>query len=118
MHWDMKVSEMNEDDLNTLFDAARAAPAPVPQALTERVLADAAAHSPTATGGWRAWLAVLGGAPGVGGLITATCVGFWIGFAPPAGLPDLAGLVWGIDTATLSETDTDTGLFGWDIEEG
>lgn len=109
---------MNDNDLDTLFDAARAETPEVPQALMARVMADAARAVPTSSHGWRGWLAALGGAPGLGGLVTATCVGFWIGVAPPQGLPDVADLVLGQDTFELVESETDSGLFGWDIEEG
>ena len=112
--------EMNDKELDILFDAARAETPQVPQALMARVMADAESvkgGAQTFTG-WRAWLAALGGAPGLGGLVTATCVGFWIGVAPPEGMPDLAGLVLGQESVELVEGDTDSGFFGWDIEEG
>ncbi|MGB3245256.1 MAG: hypothetical protein WBB25_12020 [Sulfitobacter sp.] len=111
----MNDAQKNHDDaaLEAFFDAARADPPMVPQALMARVLADAQAAQPI-VGGWRTWLRALGGAPGLGGLVTATCVGVWIGLAPPQQLPDLGGLVLGMDTAV----DADTYALGWDIEEG
>ena len=107
--------------LDALFDQARATPPQVPQALVARVLADAQAVQPQPAGqGWRALLKALGGAPGLGGLITASCMGFWLGVAPPAALPDLAGYL--IDGATDQDADVLDGAvltaFGWDIEEG
>ncbi len=109
--------------LDALFDRARAAPPVVPDALMARVLADAAAAQPVRGGsraGWRRWVAALGGAPALGGLVTASCLGFWLGFAPPDTLPDVAGQVWGVETVV--EDDSWDGIeliaFGWDIEEG
>lgn len=111
---------MNDKDLDDLFDAARARTPQVPQALMMRVMADAAqaGSGVQKVAGWRGWLIALGGAPGLGGLVTATCIGFWIGVAPPQGVPDLAGLVLGQDSVELVEGETESGLFGWDIEEG
>lgn len=112
-----KERPMNTD-LDDLFATARANPAPVPRALLDRVEAEALAQQPRPAlhTGWRGWLAALGGAPGVGGLITATCVGVWIGAAPPAPLPDMGGLVLGFETGAV--TDDGLGSFGWDSEEG
>ena len=107
---------MDKDDslgaeLEDFLAAARAAPPQVPEALMARVMADA--------GLIRGWFAALGGLPGLGGLITATCVGFWLGLAPPDGLPDLAAGLLG-STAELEQllgAPGETG-FGWDIGEG
>lgn len=107
--------------LESLFDAARADPPHVPDALLARVIADAQTFQPEiARTGWHAWrgrLRAIGGLPALGGLVTATCVGFWLGVAPPEGLPDLAGLVLGQQESTVLETATDLTGFGWDIEE-
>jgi hypothetical protein len=108
-----------DDILEGLFEQARATPPEVPDALMARVLADAQAVQPTAQSSrWRDWLAVFGGLPALGGLVTATCVGFWIGLAPPAGLPDLGAAVFGVQSASDDgfESIAMTG-FGWDIEE-
>ena len=109
---------MGDDDLDTLFDTARAQPPKVPADLMQRVMQDAAhvQQAGQAGTGWRGWIALLGGARGVSGLITATCVGFWIGVAPPQALPDFGALVLG--QATVESAEEDTSLFGWDIEEG
>ena len=82
-----------------------------------RVTADALSHVPRKAG-WN-WLAAIGGLPALGGLVTATCVGFWIGVAPPAGLPDLAGEVIG-EAVVTAEEDAVPELdgFGWDLGEG
>lgn len=123
----MTDNEQTDDALlEGLFEQARATPVPVSDALMARVLADAQQmQAPAQNSGWRAWLAALGGLPALGGLVTATCVGFWIGIAPPAGLPDLAGEVFGIEDLSGIEMVFDGGLtggglggFGWDIEEG
>lgn len=106
--------------LQALFQDARANPPAVPEALMTRILADAEALQPNASaGGWRTWVAALGGLPALGGLVTATCVGFWLGFAPPAVLPDLAQEMLGVELL-LDDSFDAPGLsgFGWDIEEG
>ncbi|MFK7835387.1 MAG: hypothetical protein AB8B60_04140 [Sulfitobacter sp.] len=111
---------MDDDTLEGMFEAARAAPPQVPEALMARVLADAQATQPRPkVSRWGARLAGLGGVPGLGGLALATCVGFWLGVAPPQGLPDLAGAMLGVETETDDSLDA-LGLsgFGWDIEEG
>ncbi len=109
---------MSDDDLGTLFDKARAQSPKVPADLMQRVMRDAArVQQAGQTGaGWRGWVALLGGARGVSGLITATCVGFWIGVAPPQALPDFGALILG--QATADSAEEDISLFGWDIEEG
>ncbi len=115
-------TQKTQDALEALFQDARAAPPPVPHALMTRVLADAQQMQPRATpparrGLW-AVLADIGGLPALGGMITAGCVGFWLGVAPPQGMPDLATQVIGF------ESDTEDALggvglsgFGWDITE-
>lgn len=113
-----------EAALEALFEGARALPPEVPKGLLVRVAADAEKARPKRRG-WRERIAGFGGVPGLGGLITASCVGFWLGVAPPAGLPDVAGAVLGVaaggleETAALDETDGGTlNAFGWDFEEG
>lgn len=91
--------------LEALFDAARKDPPKVPDALMTQVVADAQAQMP-GRGGLLSrmgrWVALLGGAPGMGGLVTACGVGFWIGLSAPAGLPDVAGALIG-DTQAVSD---------------
>jgi len=119
----MNKSGRDVDDLalESLFDAARADPPQVPEALMARVIADAQTFQPniarTRWQGWQGWLRAIGGLPALGGLVTATCVGFWLGVAPPEGLPDLAGQVLGQQDSTALETATGLTGFGWDIEE-
>lgn len=111
---------MDDQGLETLFAAERVAPPEVPDALMARVLLDAAALQNVPRAGMfaRLW-AGLGGAPGMGGLVTATCVGFWLGVAPPEVFPDLAGAMLGIQDVLLADAGGE-GLsgFGWDIEDG
>lgn len=116
----MDRDQKGEDRLEGLFQEARAEPPGVSDALMARVLADAEAVQPKAgLRGWRGWVAAFGGLPALGGLVTATCVGFWLGVAPPEGLPDLAAVVLGTDTLAEEALDA-PGLsgFGWDIGEG
>lgn len=107
------------DDLERLFAQGRCGAAPLPEALQQRILADAdrvqagfsrraaTGGSPTgaptgaptaAPGFWAQFLAGLGGWPAMGGLVTACAAGVWIGLAPPAFLPDPAQLVLGVET--------------------
>lgn len=94
-----------DTDLEALLDAARdTRPAPS-EALTRRVLADAAdvqaaltrpaapVRPRTRAGLWRQLADALGGWPGIGGLAAACAAGVWLGFAPPAALPDPVSLV-------------------------
>lgn len=90
------------DPLEAFFTAARG-PAPVPDALMARVLADAdqvqAAQVRTAppvrrpdstvaaTGFWQRFVQVLGGSGAVAGLAAAGMAGVWLGFAQPVALP-------------------------------
>jgi hypothetical protein len=117
----MTRSDKNTSDteIETLFAAARSAPPTVPDALMASILADAGQMQPAqpTQGGVFSWLRALGGGPGVGGLVFATCVGFWIGVAPPANLPDLAGQLLNLQSSTDID-DSDLTGFGWDIEEG
>lgn len=117
----MSDKDHNDDiQIEALFEDARAHPPAVPDALMARILADATSAQPPATSWrWRNWFAAFGGLPALGGLVTATCVGFWMGVAPPDLLPDLAGAVMGVETT--QDTDFE-GLgisgYGWDIGEG
>ena len=114
-------NQINDAELETFFEAARAAPPAVPDALMAAVLADAeAVQAAPKNSGWGAWLANLGGLPGLGGLVTATCVGFWLGVAPPEVMPDLAGFVLGTEAVLEDGLASEPGLdgFGWDLDEG
>ncbi len=91
------MSEMDQKptELEALFAAARA-PA-LPPDLSARILADAAAEQPRLPPceprrlrphRLRQVFGLLGGWPGLGGLVAASAAGVWIGVAPPGFLPD------------------------------
>lgn len=111
--------EPDDDALEALFEKARRSAPEVPQPLMSAILDDAAALQPRQGSGPARWFASIGGLPALGGLIAASCVGFWFGVAPPQGVPDLADRMRGID-ASFSEDIEGTAVtgFGWDIEEG
>jgi hypothetical protein len=109
---------LDDDALDALFAQARDdAPAPVPDALRARLMADAIAAQPrrvrqngfgSRLGGW---LAELGGVPGLAGVAAAGLAGVWIGFSGPGMTGDLVAEFWQ-GAATVSPT-----VSGW-IEEG
>jgi hypothetical protein len=111
--------KMDDQALEGLFDAARANPAEVPDDLMARIMQDAQDLQPKPIGtGWRGWLNAIGGLPAMGGLVTATCVGFWIGVAAPDGLSNFTGQVIAFEEYTELDAASDVVGFGWDIEEG
>jgi hypothetical protein len=71
---------------------------------------------------WVQITAMVGGWQGMGGLVAATCAGFWIGINPPEGLPTQLETFLGSETSVslLEDGIEDTGIFGfgWDMEEG
>tara|TARA_B110000902_G_scaffold40096_1_gene43061 strand:- start:1476 stop:1868 length:393 start_codon:yes stop_codon:yes gene_type:complete len=71
---------------------------------------------------WVQIMAMVGGWQGMGGLVAATCAGFWIGINPPEGLPTQLETFLGSETSVslLEDGIEDTGIFGfgWDMEEG
>ena len=71
---------------------------------------------------WAQITAMVGGWQGMGGLVAATCAGFWIGINPPEGLPTQFETFLGSETSIslLEDGIEDTGMFGfgWDMEEG
>jgi hypothetical protein len=115
------IDDRRKDDdlLESMFQQARAMPPEVPGDLMARIVADGLAVQPVLRKPLVARvIEALGGARGMGGLITATCVGFWLGVAPPEGVPDLAGAVIGIEDVILAELDSDAiSGFGWEIGE-
>lgn len=92
-----------------------------PAALSARVLAQARALQPGLTPVRRApvgrFLDSFGGWQAVGGLLAASCVGFWIGISPPAGIVDPGALLLGVDVIHFDET-AEMSAFGWDPQEG
>jgi hypothetical protein len=122
----MTKARQNDDAaLEALFEVDRAAPPEVPDALMQRVMADAVALQPAAPRSVRKSILArmfdaVGRAPAIGGLVTATCVGFWLGVAPPDGVPDFGAVIMGVEQDVfVAELDGDAVIwFGWDFEEG
>ncbi len=100
----------------------------LPDGLMSRVL-DAGLAAQPAPGGtsapvsrWQrltgAMTGAIGGWQGLGGLVAATCAGFWIGINPPQYLPDVALSLLGAD-AVFETTDTaEVTAYGWVVDEG
>lgn len=120
----MTPTEIEEmDKLDKLLEEAAHAPVDLPPGLAARVLQDASAMSPTARQRPKLSLvsrisSALGGWPALGGLAAATCAGFWIGFSPPAGMPDAGAFLLGEEEVTLDDSLAELSGFGWDMEEG
>ena len=116
MHWGMMMTQPDKFDLEALFEHARAQPPQMRDDLAARIMADSVAHLPSIPL-WRRVMVAVGGPAGLGGLVTATVAGFWIGVAPPVDTVDplvLFGAVEAIETYEV----TDLTGFDWDIEEG
>lgn len=62
-----------------------------------------AVAEPYQAGAWRQLLAVLGGWPGVGGLVVSGLVGVWLAVSPPQSLSDRALAYWGGDTEQVAD---------------
>jgi len=107
------------DMLEDMFEAARAAPPAMPDSLMARLEADALAMQPRAAGrGWWAWLAGIGGPAGLGGLVTATLAGVWIGAVGPESFADPVERFLGLSVSGEADTLLDLSGFGWDSVEG
>lgn len=111
----MKMAE-NNSELELLFARARQERDQLPDALAVRMMSDAEAvrlhhHHPsprTVSGRWWQGLDVIGGWPGMSGLVAAGCAGIWIGFVAPSFLPDPANFLLSQDPGYLSaELDLD-----------
>ncbi len=97
----MADTDKDFTDLDGFFDAARRDMTGLPDGLADRILADAQRvqndrlppRRRAAPGVLRQFLDMLGGWPAMGGLATACAAGIWLGFAPPAALPDPVQLV-------------------------
>jgi hypothetical protein len=122
------MTEKSKTDMDAVERALSAAreDLKVPEGLMARVLADAQAMTPKPPRAvvrsvrapvWR--MSFLGGWRGLGGLVAATCAGFWIGIAPPSAWPDAGALLLGVETSTTPYSDDSEALsvYGWDIEE-
>ena len=88
---------IGEEILEDAFQRLRHASPELPERLAAQMLRDADASSRTRrqseSGSFLdrlKWL--LGGWPGLGTLTVSCMAGFWLGIAPPAALPDPAGL--------------------------
>ncbi|QJF49654.1 hypothetical protein [Roseobacter ponti] len=113
--------------LDALLNEAAGEHVQLPGGLTARVLADARgvqtgrekAVAKPAPGGFFARLQAVmpGGWRGAGGLVAATCAGFWIGISPPAALPDPGGALFETGTVTNWDGPVDLAGFGWAVEE-
>ena len=110
------MTQPDDFDLEAAFDAARAQPPQMPDGLLMRIVADGEAAQP-ALPLWRRLIAAVGGPAGVGGLVTATVAGFWLGVAPPLDTVDPIMLIGTVDMAG-DDGMTDLLGFGWDSEEG
>ncbi|SPH17182.1 hypothetical protein DEA8626_00698 [Defluviimonas aquaemixtae] len=90
----MREQNPDDDRLEAFFEAARKRAPEASDALMARVAADAVREMPRARPAGPSlrsrFLDVIGGWQGIGGLMTATAAGLWIGYA---GLADPAGLV-------------------------
>ncbi|MEH6646320.1 hypothetical protein [Sulfitobacter sp.] len=112
----MMMKQSDSFDLEAVFEAARAAPPQMPTALLARIEADTQAQQRPAPI-WRRLLDAIGGPAGLGGLVTATVAGFWLGVAPPADTLDLLVLIGATEQAT-DDDFADLSGFGWYSEEG
>lgn len=119
----MTRHRVSEDDVDQMLAMAQHhTEDPTPEFLTQISNQAVTALSGTANArppvsGWILLREALGGWGGVGGVITATLAGVWIGFSPPTALPDLAGMItgqeaslsydgWlGLDSLTIQEFD-------------
>ena len=122
----MKHDDTNEmRALEKLLKDAADTPPDLPPGLASRVLFDArqfqpkskpiAVLRPTMV---QRFADALGGWPGMGGLVAATCAGFWIGIASPSGLPDAAEMISQSADTSIFEDTIEMSRFGWDLGEG
>ena len=93
------------------------------EAFMAHILQDALEGQPVAViaqpAWWRQILSALGGWQGMGGLVAATCAGFWIGINPPDTMPASFETLLNMDAVYSDTVDTADLLgFGWDLEEG
>ncbi|MBT3466072.1 MAG: hypothetical protein HN456_02565 [Rhodobacteraceae bacterium] len=124
---DKDTVDLDMNALDALFaQATNDVGAQPSEAFMTRVVTDALAQQPmpqiAPPSLWAQIAAMVGGWQGMGGLIAATCAGFWIGINPPEGLPTQFETFLGSETSIslLEDGVADTGMFGfgWDMEEG
>ena len=120
----------DQDDMTARLDAefaaARRTPPEPSHDLMARVLADALSHqpqpniarpvAPVRAGFGARILGFLGGWAAIGGLATATIVGFWIGINPPDMIETPANALFA-QNDTLAQVDADLDGFAWNFED-
>jgi hypothetical protein len=112
------MTQPDRFDLEALLDAARAAPPQMSDALVARMAADAQAHLPRPAL-WRRIVEAVGGPAGLGGLVTATVAGFWLGVAPPVDTVDPLALFGTVSDAEMTDiTALDWATFDFENDEG
>lgn len=116
MHWGIMMTQPDGFDLEAAFDAARAAPPRMSDALATRIVADAERLLPAAPL-WQRLMKAIGGPAAFGGLVTATAVGFWFGVAPPGDVLDPITLLGAVEQVTYEDM-TDLMGDGWYSDEG
>lgn len=124
---DEDIVDLDMNGLDALFAQAKNDVGAQPsEAFMTRVVTDALAQQPMPQFAppslWEQITSMVGGWQGMGGLVAATCAGFWIGINPPEGLPSQFETFLGNETSisALEDGIDDTGMFGfgWDMEEG
>ena len=126
---DEQNTGLSMDALDALLHEAASAPDAKPDdAFMARVLADAFEQQPMPTVDvvapslWELVTSMFGGWQGMGGMVAATCAGFWIGVSPPDGLPTQFNTLLNLETSvSLLEAESEYSSlvgFGWDGEEG
>jgi len=106
------MNDHGDETLERLLSEARAAPPAMPRGMLARLEAQALTVQPRAAL-WRRMVDSIGGWAGLGGLVTATVVGFWIGVAPPDGIATQVDLLLGDDVTMPVLMGA-----GWDFDEG
>ncbi|MDE1130226.1 MAG: hypothetical protein OSA49_01570 [Ascidiaceihabitans sp.] len=124
---DKDTVDLDMNALDALFEQATNDVGAQPsETFMARVVTDALAQQPMPQFAqpslWEQITSMVGGWQGMGGLVAATCAGFWVGINPPEGLPTQFETFLGSETSIslLEDGIEDTGMFGfgWDMEEG
>ena len=109
------------DLVDNLLAEARAEQLDLPSGLAERVVAQAHAmqprHQRKRAWLWPAFSDVFKVWPALGGLVAASCVGFWIGINPPDGMIDAGNLLL-LPSGVIYDDAAEVSGFGWDLQEG
>jgi len=101
------MTKITDKELDAMLDLAADTPTRVEPALMARVMVDADAvldlrtaelrgTRETGPGLFRSLVTMVGGWTAVGGLVSATLAGVWIGFAPPAAFSTTANSYLGL----------------------